>query len=212
MRGILLRVRGPWARFTRPELKVEAVTYDVMTPTAAKAILGAIYRKPEMEWVVDEISVLKPIQTISMMLNYITGNGGAIINAGRTASVRPVDVTSMRDQRNTTILRDVDYVIRAHFDIVSGENNPGKHQMMFLRRALQGQCFRHPYFGCREFSVREFYPVKDVPESPLKGIIRLGFMLHSIDYANGQKKRFFNAVLENGRMAIPPVGSPEVKQ
>lgn len=208
---VLLRVTGSRACFSRPELKVESVTYDVMTPTAAKAILECIYRKPEMEWVVDGIYVLNPILTTTLMRNGITVkiSPQSVKSAWK---ISPLSVEKVRDQRNATILRNVDYVIKAHFDVVSGENNPAKHQMMFLRRALKGQCFRHPYFGCREFSVDSFALVKKVPPSALKGIMKLGYMLHSIDYDNDMQPAFFNAVLEDGFMAVPSLNDPGVKR
>ena len=204
----LLRVAGAWACFTRPELKVEAVTYDVMTPTAATAILESIYWKPEIEWVIDGIHVLNPIKTMTLMRNGITSKISSSKNAWK---IQPMEVEKVRDQRNATILRDVDYVIKAHFNIVSGEKNPMKHQMMFLRRATRGQCFRYPYFGCREFSVDSFVPVKEVPPSALKGTRNLGYMLHSIDYSN-MRPAFFEAVIEDGYMSVPPSNSSRVKR
>ena len=209
--AILLRVAGRWACFTRPDLKAESVTYDTMTPTAAKAILGCIYCKPEMEWVIEGIHVLKPIKTISLMRNGIKNKISQrnVING----SQGPFEVNAMRDQRNATILTNVDYVIRAHFEIVSGKDNPGKHLSIFLRRASRGQCFRHPYFGCREFSVDRFSPIREdeIPRSALQGKIGLGYMLHSIDY-DTYAPAFFNAELIDGFMEVPPTNDTKVKR
>lgn len=206
---VLLRVKGPRACFTRPELKVEAVSYDVMTPTAAKAILGAIYRKPEMDWIIDGIHVINPIQTSTIMINGITDK----INMKNVLSgkIKPMQVERKRDQRNMTFLRNVDYVIKAHFDIISGNDHPGKHISTFQRRAENGQCYRYPYFGCREFSVEKFYLVNKLPVSALKGTIRLGYILHSIDHEHNHSA-FFDAVIEDGYMRIPPVDAPEIKR
>ena len=117
----------------------------------------------------------------------------------------------MRDQRNFTILIDVDYVIEAHFLIISGENNSGKHLDMFRRRAEKGQEFRHPYFGMRDFSVDSYELVESTPQSRLKGKRPLGYMLHSIDYTTN-KPAFWNAELSDGYLSIPPVTSNEVKR
>ena len=208
--GVMLRVKGRWACFTRPELKVEMVTYDVMTPTAAKAILGCIYRKPEMEWVVDGIHVINPIKTITLMRNGITETISSR-NVLRGKQI-PFDVSSMRDQRNATILYKVDYVIKAHFDVFPGNEDAAKHYCMFTRRASQGQCFRHPYFGCREFSVDSFELVKEIPPSSLKGTMQLGYMIHSFDHERDDHPAFFNAILEDGYLKVPPLKDPRVKR
>jgi len=206
---IMLRVKGRRACFSRPELKVEAVSYDVMTPTAARAIVGCIYWKPQIEWVVDGILVLNPIRTAVIKQNLIDDKISA--KAVARGSQKPFDVTSMRDQRNSTILIDVDYIIKAHFDIVSGEDNTGKHLDMFMRRAEKGQCFRHPYFGCRDFSVDSFELIQSMPLSQFKGIKPLGYMLHSIDYTTN-KPAFWDAQLSNGYLSVPLATSKEVKR
>jgi CRISPR-associated protein Cas5d len=208
---VLLRVSGRWACFTRPDLKAESVTYDVMTPTAAKAILECIYRKPEMKWVVDGIYVLNPIKTISLLRNGIKNKISQrnVLNK----SQKPFDCEKMRDQRNATILTNVDYVIEAHFEVVSGTDNPGKHLSIFLRRASRGQCFRHPYFGCREFSVDLFQPIREneIPQSALQGKKELGYVLHSIDYGT-YTPAFFKAEIVDGYMSVPPPNDPKVKR
>jgi CRISPR-associated protein Cas5d len=195
--GILLKVSGRWACFSRPELKVETVSYDVITPTAARAILESIYWKPEIKWVVNGITVLNPIRTFSIKRNFISKIIGK--------RLEPIMVEDCREQRNATILQDVAYIIAAHFEIISGDKNSGKHMDMFTRRAEKGQCYRHPYFGCREFSVDKFELVSHTEPSALKGTMNLGYMLHSIDFATGFPS-FFNAVVENGYMAVPLKG------
>jgi len=207
--GIKLRVSGPRACFTRPELHVEGVSYPTVTPTAAIGILSGIYFKPEIRWVIDGIHVLNPIRTTTLKRNMISDkvNPDQVIKGNHTS----MDVCAKRDQRNASILLDVDYVIEAHFDIVSGENNPGKHISIFLRRAARGQCFAHPYFGCREFSVEKFYPIREAPASALKGTMDLGLMLHSIDYEK-MRPAFFNAVLQDGYMKVPAPNSSGVKR
>jgi CRISPR-associated protein Cas5d len=198
--GFLLEVAGPLACFSRPELKVEMVSYDVITPTAARAILEAIYWKPEIRWEIDGIHILKPIQTISLKRNFVF----------EKLKNPPININKERDQRHATILRDVAYIIEAHFKILSGDDNSSKHSQMFTRRAQNGQCFSRPYFGCREFSVEKFRLLSNIKPS-LKGIHNLGYMLHSIDYETG-RPAFFNAVLKEGYLKVPPIGHPEVKQ
>ncbi|MGD0341807.1 MAG: type I-C CRISPR-associated protein Cas5c [Bacteroidales bacterium] len=207
--GILLRVFGPFAGFFRPEMKVEAVTYEVMTPTAARGILESIYWKPEMEWIVDGIYVLNKINCMSYKWNGVKEkiNVQSVLNGNQTY----MDASASRDQRYATVLRNVDYVIKAHFKVVSGEDNAAKHLAMFVRRALKGQYFSAPYFGCREFFAN-FELVRQVPSSELAGSnIDLGYMLHSINYETYQPA-FFNAKLVNGFMEIPSFNSSEVKK
>lgn len=195
-----IRVTGRWACFTRPEMKVEGVTYEVMTPSAARGLLESIYWKPEMRWIVHGIHVLKPIQTMTIMRNCI--NNVVSTRNVLNGTLKPIDVTDKRDQRNATLLCDVDYVIEA--DIVAEERT--KHMEIFRRRMDKGQCFQHPYFGCKEFAVDSFTLVKTVPASPLKGKRDLGYMLHSIDYDNGEEPVFFEAVLEDGFLKVSEKG------
>lgn len=204
--GVMLRVSGKWACFSRPELKVEAVSYSCMTPTAARAILSAIYWKPEINWVVDGIHVLKKIRTMPLMRNFVSKK----IPNKDPAKLRPVDASAIRDQRNATILYDVDYVIKAHFEAY--DKDPNKHLSIFNRRASMGQYFRRPFFGCREFSVDRFDLVDRIPPSELRGKSELGYMLHSFDRESYTIPSFFNAVLDDGFLKVPPVDSSEVKR
>ncbi|MDF7800466.1 type I-C CRISPR-associated protein Cas5c [Pontiellaceae bacterium B1224] len=198
--GIKLRVWGDYALFTRPEMKVERVSYDVMTPSAARGILEAIYWKPAIRWVVDSIHVLKPIRFDNIRRNEVAKR--VSLNKKDMEGNKPVcifaDDSKTRQQRASMVLRDVEYVIEAHFEFTSErDRNEGKHLDMFRRRAEKGQCFHRPYFGCREFPVA-FEWCEEVPESSLKDERDLGFMLHDIDFANDMTPRFFRAVMKEG--------------
>jgi len=197
--GVKLRVWGDYALFTRPEMKVERVSYDVMTPSAARGILEAIYWKPSIRWVIERIHVLKPVKFENIRRNEV----------GKRVSVNKKDMqgnhtvciyaddSKIRQQRASLILRDVEYVIEAHFVFTSSDdNNEGKHLDIFNRRAEKGQCFHRPCFGCREFPV-SFELCDEIPVSPLADQ-DLGFMLHDIDFDNGMTPKFFRAVMKKG--------------
>ena len=198
--GIKLRVWGDYALFTRPEMKVERVSYDVMTPSAARGILDAIYWKPAIRWVIDRIYVLKPLQFENIRRNEVGKRAlidGAVM-AGNKESCIYADDPKTRRQRASMVLRNVEYVIGAHFEFTSeNDRNEGKHLDMFKRRVKKGQCFHRPYFGCREFPV-SFEWCEHVPESPLEGECDLGFMLHDIDFEHDMAPRFFRAIMRNG--------------
>jgi CRISPR-associated protein Cas5d len=219
--GIRLLVCGFHACCTRPEIKVERMSYDVITPSAARGILEAIYWKPAIRWVIDRIRVLRPIRFESIRRNEL----GHKISAGsaRTAMNRGrVDLHAVieddRQQRAATVLRDVAYVIEAHFELtrLAGErDNDGKHLDCFNRRARKGQCFHQPYLGCREFPADfRLLEVRGEPEDPLPADQRdrdLGWMLHDIDFADGMTPRFFRAFMRDGVIEVPPFEAPEVK-
>jgi CRISPR-associated protein Cas5d len=196
--GIKLRVWGDYALFTRPEMKVERVSYDVMTPSAARGLLEAIYWKPAIRWVIDSIHVLKPVRFENIRRNEVANR--VSVNKKDMEGNQPVCryIEEDRQQRASMVLRDVEYVIEAHFEFASKEDaNEGKHLDMFKRRAVKGQCFHRPYFGCREFPVN-FEWCDTIPESPITGERDLGFMLHDIDFDNDMTPRFFRAVMQNG--------------
>ena len=200
--GIKVRVWGDYALFTRPEMKVERVSYDVMTPSAARGILEAVYWKPAIRWVIDRIYVIKPIQFENIRRNEVSKR--VSINKKDMNGDKPVcifaDDSKTRQQRASMILKDVEYVIDAHFEFTSREDqNEGKHLDMFKRRVLKGQCFHRPYFGCREFPV-SFEWCESIPDSSFKGEQDLGFMLHDIDFADGMTPRFFRALMKDGRI------------
>lgn len=196
--GVQLRVWGDYALFTRPEMKVERVSYDVMTPSAARGILEAIYWKPQIRWVIDRIHVLKPIRFENIRRNELANR--VSVNKKDMQGGMPVQrfIEEDRQQRASLVLRDVEYVIEAHFEFTSEmDRNEGKHLDMFKRRAEKGQCFHRPYFGCREFPV-SFEWCDAIPDSLFEDERDLGFMLHDIDFANNMTPRFFRAVMRKG--------------
>lgn len=207
--GIRLRCWGELACFTRPEMKVERVSYDVITPSAARGIVEAIYWKPEIRWVVDRLRVLNAIRFASMRRNEV----GAKASSSSAASVMKAGrghlgfyIESERQQRAALLLRDVAYVIEAHFEILAGEANEGKHLDVFNRRARAGQCFTRPYLGCREFAAHfELIENGDAirSDASLAGTHDLGWMLHDIDYLNGAEPRFFHAMMTDGVIDVP---------
>lgn len=205
---ILLRVWGDHACFTRPENKVERLSYEVMTPSAARGVLEAIYWKPEIAWAIDSIHVLKEVRFTSVRRNEVKAKVSAdsarsVMAAGHGRLGFFVDEGDNRQQRAATILRDVEYVIKAHFTLLGGDDPPQKHFEMFKRRAEKGQFFHHPYLGCREFPAAFAWIDAPLP-SPLQGRRDLGWMLHDIDFHNGMTPRFFHAVLEDGVLNVPP--------
>ncbi len=219
--GIKLHVWGEYACFTRPEMKVERVSYDVMTPSAARGVLEAIHWKPAIRWVINRIHVLKPIRFETLRRNEL----GHKIPAGsvRTAMKRRTTegvhalIEKDRQQRATMLLRDVSYVIEAHFaltDAAKPDDTEAKHLAMFNRRAAKGQCFHRPYLGTREFAA-DFALVEDeMPPSCLPSDqqdCELGWMLHDIDYADEMSPRFFRAELCNGVINVPPLDAAGVK-
>lgn len=204
-RGVRLKVWGDYACFTRPEMKVERVSYDVMTPSAARGLLEAIYWKPSIKWVVDRIHVMKEIRFDNVRRNEVAAKvpvkGGSGVNAAMKDGSTPLrlHVEENRQQRAAMVLRDVEYVIEAHFEYTSDEDrNDGKHLDMFNRRAGKGKCFHRPYLGCREFPAHFELVEGVVPASELEGSRDLGWMLHDIDYRAGMVPVFFRAAMENG--------------
>lgn len=212
--GIKLKVWGDYACFTRPEMKVERVSYDVMTPSAARGILEAIYWKPAISWVIDRIHVLKPIRFDNIRRNELSGKipvRNVTVAMKDGSSPVEVFIEEDRQQRAAMVLRDVEYVIDAHFEFTSNEdNNPAKHKEIFERRAGKGQCYHPPYLGCREFPAH-FEPIEEVPLSVHKGEKDLGWMLHDIDYKKDMEARFFRAVMRDGTIEIPPLNGKEVR-
>ena len=153
--GVKLKVWGEYACFTRPEMKVERVSYDVITPSAARGILEAIYWKPSIRWKIDRLHILNPIRFSSVKRNEL-GSKLSAINARKAMndgkSPVKIFIEENRQQRTSTVLKEVAYIIEAHFDFTSNEdNNAGKHLDIFYKRAEKGQCFNTPYLGCRKF-------------------------------------------------------------
>jgi CRISPR-associated protein Cas5d len=218
--GIRLLVSGDYACFTRPELKVERVTYDVMTPSAARGILEAIHWKPAIRWAVEKIHVLKPIRFQSIRRNEVAQKVpvGAVRKAMKSDSLAGLTlvVENERQQRAATILADVAYVIEARFEMTDKagpDDNPGKHLDIFNRRARKGQCFHQPCLGTREFPARFSLLEPDAPMPTAIGEDRdLGFMLWDIDHAGDRASLFFRARLDGGVVHVPPPGSMEIRR
>lgn len=218
--GVKLRVSGDYACFTRPEMKVERVSYDAMTPSAARGILEAIHWKPTIRWIVEEIHVLREIRFQSIRRNEVGAKAPAgkirqAMNAGRVDGLGLV-IEENRQQRASTVLANVDYVIAARFELTAkadAGDSEGKHLDIFNRRARKGQCFHQPCLGTREFVAR-FDLVE--PGEPLPKAIDetrdLGFMLYDIDHAGDRSSMFFRAALDKGVMKVPPPGSPEIRR
>lgn len=230
---LCLKVWGDFACFTRPEMKVERVSYDVITPSASRAIFEAILWKPEIRWTVTKIEVLKPIKWISVRRNEV----GKVASADNTNEHgdRGIYIEEHRQQRASLFLRDVAYRLHAQFEVVNGSKHlhrypelrdrfppeqeesqpehPAKYLAMFQRRAKKGQCFSQPYLGCREFSAH-FELVDDaaaaaLAEPPIADSPSLGWMLHDIDFADDMKPGFFRAEMKEGVIDLTGV---EVRQ
>lgn len=212
--GVKLKVWGPYACFTRPEMKVERVSYDIMTPSAARGILEAVYWKPEIRWNVRRIHVLNPIKFDNIRRNEL-GNVLSALNIKKAMKDGKTELSVFieddRQQRAALVLKDVSYIIEADFEILSGDNNPLKHKEMFERRARKGQCFNTPCLGCREFSAAFELVEDEVPASELKGEKDYGWMLHDIDFENGMEPKFFRAKAVDGIIDVPSFRSDEVR-
>lgn len=201
--GIKLHVWGDYACFTRPEMKVERVSYDVITPSAARGILEAVHWKPAIRWAVDRIHVLNPVRFENIRKNEVGAkisarNAKTAMTTGDLSDLHML-VDENRQQRATMALRNVAYVIEAHFEMTekAGEDTPAKHYDIFRRRAQKGQCFHRPALGLREF-VADFDWVDEVPRSTLTGRQDLGWMLYDIDFATDRTPHFFRAEMVNG--------------
>lgn len=216
--GIKLRVGGKFACFTRPEMKAERYSYDVITPSAARGILEAIHWKPAIAWEIARIHVLNPVRFTSIRRNEVAqkipvANVRRAMRAGTTAGLALV-ADHERQQRAATVLVDVDYVIEAEFRMTpkaGAADNPGKHLDTFNRRARRGQCFHQPCLGTREFDARFALIEPDAPLPPAIAETRdLGIMLWDIDHAGDRSSLFFRARMVDGVVDVPRPGSPEI--
>lgn len=203
-----VKVWGKYALFTRPEMKVERLSYPVMTPSAARGILEAIFWKPEMAWAVREIIVLEPIRYFSILRNEVNSRASERAARGWEKNGGGYDATSDRAQRHTLGLRDVAYLIRADIVVRPGADaDVAKYRDQFRRRVARGQCYATPYLGAREFAAAFAPP--DGTERPRAEITEdLGLMLHDLDYAaDGSGRgtpRFFRARVQGGILRPPP--------
>lgn len=204
--SIKIEVWGDQACFTRPEMKAERVSYDIMTPSAARGILEAIYWHPGLSYHIDKIYLLKPIRFMNIRRNEVKSvlSARSALTALQNGKILSSYSSADRQQRASMILRDVHYVIEAHFTITdqaSPGDNPGKFLSIIKRRLSNGQCYHQPYFGCREFPAhfREWSD-GEIPALPVTQ--DLGFMLYDMDYNNPEniKPRFFRAKLIDGVM------------
>ena len=217
--SIKLEVWGDYALYSRPEFRVERVSYDVMTPSAARGILDAIMWHPGMRWVIDRIHVCSPICFSNIRRNEVKStisarNAKTVMERGRGELY--LATSENIQQRASMVLRNVDYVIEAHFEMTDKavpEDNPGKFQEMIKRRISKGQYYHAPYLGCREFPAN-FAMCEKIPECPseLKGTKDLGYMLWDMDFSDSQNIQplFFRAVLKDGILEVPTRDSGEV--
>ncbi len=205
-----VKVWGNMACFTRPEMKVERVSYQVITPSAARGILESIFWKPQFRWVIREIAVLKAIRFFSILRNEVTSRASIdtarswLKNGGRYFA------DGDRAQRHTLALRDVAYTIRADIELspdLDGDVHPAKYRDQFRRRVANGRCHSIPYLGCREFAA-SFAPA-DISSQPIDLTEDLGRMLLDIDYEEDGSGEgipiFFDARIERGVLRVPPL-------
>lgn len=206
--GVKVKVWGDYALFSRPEMKVERCSYDVITPSAARGILEAIYWHPGMRWIIDKIYVINPILFTTVRRNEVKNKISAsnVLPAYNGAS-KKLYISTKADivQRASLLLRNVEYIIEAHFEMTERANesdNPGKFKDIIMRRLKRGECFHTPYFGCREFPANfclwmedEIHTAYDNEEEK-----DLGFMLYDMDYSSPEDiiPMFFRAVMRHG--------------
>jgi len=213
--GIVIRVRGDYALFTRPEMKVERVSYDVITPSAARGIIEAVYWKPAIRWVIDKIHVLNEIEFTNIRRNEVSekipeSTAQRIMNG----SDEPFFLSSndSRQQRAAMLLKNVDYVIAAHFEIIPEKAGPEdteeKVYNIVLRRLRKGQYFSPPCLGTREFGASvELIEDRQIPKSKLTGKQDLGWMLYDLDFSDPHdiKPKFFKAEMLDGVIDLTQV-------
>ena len=231
-KSFCLDVWGDYACFTRPEMKVERVSYDVITPSAARGVFEAVFWKPAVRWRVQKIEVLNPIKWISVRRNEV-----GLVMSDRSDGFF---VEEQRQQRAGLFLRDVRYRLHAAMEFIPPrerkkvfwqtpewlvaeeeraeyrkDENPGKYHAIFERRARKGQCFNQPYLGCREFSCS--FRLADEAETEPKPIDEtrdLGFMLYDLDFSEPSdvKPAFFRATIDRGVVVVPRWESEEVRR
>ena len=204
--GVKVKVWGEYALFSRPEMKVERCSYDVITPSAARGILEAIYWHPGMKWVIDKIYVQKPVLFTSIRRNEVKSK----ISSNNVLSVyngadKPLYISTKSDivQRASLLLRDVSYVIEAHFEMTEKaveSDNPGKFKDIIMRRLKRGECYHTPYFGCREFPANFCLCEDEKIETAYSGEKDLGFMLYDMDFSDldNIQPMFFRALMKDG--------------
>jgi CRISPR-associated protein Cas5d len=198
-----IKIWGEYGCFTRPEMKAERVSYEVITPSAARNLLQSVYWKPQFDWVIDRIEVLKPIQFMAIKRNEL---------ADSIATPRRTHVLiDEHQQRSSLVLRDVAYVIEAHVELKRGNTRDEvtKHMEIFSRRLEDGKCFQRPYMGCREFEA--YFGLPEATDQPIPDTKNLGYMLLDIEYEMkpatkeviSTQSRFFEAKMVNGVIEVP---------
>jgi len=209
--GVMVETWGEYALFTRPELKVERVSYDVMTPSAAKGLLEAIYWHPGMRWYIDRIYVLRPIQFTNIRRNEVSSKISARnVKAVMVGSENPlyIDTTKAIQQRASMVLKNVQYVIEAHFELTDRANesdNHGKFKDIMIRRLKKGQCHHQPCFGCREFPANFQLFEGEKPVTAYENEERdFGLVLYDLDYSDPRniQPMFFRAIMKNGVIEV----------
>jgi CRISPR-associated protein Cas5d len=220
MKGYCLEVKGDFACFTRPEMKVERLSYDLITPSAARAIFESILWKPAIRWHIRTIEVMRPIRWISLRRNEVgsvvsTRNVETAMRTGR--GDLGICIEDERQQRAGLFLRDVAYRLNADLEFrpsADPRGNPVKYQEMFERRATKGHCINQPYLGCREFAADfRLITAPDQEPSPIDETRDLGFMLFDLDFGNSAnlQPRFFRASLQQGVVQVPAWDSTKVR-
>jgi CRISPR-associated protein Cas5d len=202
--SLKVKVWGDYALFTRPEAKAERVSYSVMTPSAARGVLEAIFWKPEFKWRVKKIHVLKPVQYYSILRNEV----GSIVPGNVVKNQRDYLADEDRQQRHSIMLRNVAYIIEADMELLEhATDDIAKYRDMFRRRVAKGQCFQRPYFGTRECAVHFSEPEQQ--DKAINLTEDLGPMLFDLKFPKDHLKNaqaipyFFEAKLENGVMYVP---------
>ncbi|MCI0519784.1 MAG: type I-C CRISPR-associated protein Cas5c [Chloroflexi bacterium] len=212
--GIVVRVQGDYALFTRPEMKAERVSYDVITPSAARGIIEAVYWKPAIRWVIDRIHVLNEIEFTNIRRNEVSEKASESEARRRMNGANDpffLSCTDTRTQRAAMALKNVDYVIEAHFELTARaglEDTKEKHYNMALRRLRRGQYFSAPCLGTREFGARvELIEDGKIPASSLRGSRSLGWMLYDLDFSDSANisPAFFKAEMRDGVLDLTQV-------
>ncbi|MBL0318114.1 MAG: type I-C CRISPR-associated protein Cas5 [Alphaproteobacteria bacterium] len=219
METFIITVDGTYACFTRPEMKAERVSYDVITPSAARAVYEAIFWKPAINWIITQIEVLNPIQFTNIRRNEV----GCVISSRNVTQAMNngsgnlgIYIEDERQQRASVLLKDVKYRLHAQMKIkpeALAQNSTTKMHEMFNRRVSKGQCFMQPYLGCREFPGYFSLSSSEEKVQPISKTDDLGWMLYDMDYsqANIPMPRFFRAKMINGRIQVPSPDSMEIR-
>lgn len=208
--GIVFRVWGPYALFTRPEMKVERMSYDVITPSAARGIIEAVYWKPAIRWVIDKIHVMKEIEFSGIRRNEVSEKmpdyvPERMMKGSKEIFFLAANDPRIRQQRAAMVLKNVEYIIEAHFELVKEKCGPEdteeKHYNIAIRRLRKGQHYMAPCLGAREFGADvEIVEDRVLPESEIRGFRDLGWMLYDIDFSDKQSicPKFFRAEMNEG--------------